>query len=38
MRLGNDEVGVQWKSKWFAGKHDYKKIILEDVKIRVFER
>jgi small subunit ribosomal protein S3 len=36
MRLGNDEVGVQWKSKWFAGKHDYKKIILEDVKIREY--
>lgn len=25
-----------WKSKWFANKHDYKKFLLEDIKLREF--
>jgi small subunit ribosomal protein S3 len=32
-RLGNLYT---WKSKWFANKHDYKKLLLEDITLRNF--
>ncbi len=35
-RLGVKGSSSQWKSQWFAKKRDYKKFIIEDLRIRQF--
>lgn len=33
-RLGDTKIGVDWQSKWFAKKKDYRSLLMEDLKIR----